>query len=62
MGHKSAATSELLTISVQPNEHQGIDELVSFIANKWHEDYQIKFPKQNQSLIDNLFYDLYFKC
>ena len=49
-------------MSVQPNEHQGIDELVNFIANKWHENYQIKFPKQNQSLIDNLFYDLYFKC
>ena len=62
MGHKTAATSELLTLSVQPNEHQGVDELVYFIVNEY-KNYPIKFPKQKQkNLIDNLFYDLYFKC
>ena len=47
MGHKTAATSELLTLSVQPNEHQGVDELVYFIVNKY-KNYQIKFPKQSK--------------
>ena len=48
-GPQNCSNPRVTTLSVQPNEHQGVDELVYFIVNKY-KNYQIKFPKQNQKI------------